>query len=474
MADNTPVAEPAVTDVDTLAARLAGQSVTWLDPAAPGSRSLAGVLETATADWPDPATTAVASSRSTLLFPMPYSNRATLSPLVFHQLIDAVCEARRTGRTVALLAVPTGRGGPRAEAGQTIRQIASAFTGHGFQVDAAGDASEQAGGRNFADRAATSAFTRRHVDLPDLLIAAAADALGSDQVCLSAGLRPGRNLAQTGLLVPLARLHHPADPFAAVPPGAKRPPAGTDSLWATAFTLGLTHQTRPAGTEQPGYLEDLGSCLRPLWNELRRRQLTGQRPAPGTPPLRIACGRHQQGTPVAVPLFGAPDPSVATTSLITAAACAGPPVLIVDDLTPRWSYPQYALGQVRDRYEQLARRRGGSIMFVSDLPGLDKLLQDTMTRFTLDDLRTAVGPRSSRSRGSLTGWDAVHLAVMSVACTASDTPTIAVRAANLRQVTTLAPDAVTLAITGTFPGSGGTATVPVSWINPPRTSDDRC
>jgi len=403
-----------------------------------------------------------------VLFPLLYTERPMITPLTFHQLLDAASEARRTRRTVLLLAVPTGRSGPRETAGRAARQIAAVFAGYGYAVDAVGDVSDQASARNLVARAATAAFTRRAADLPDLLTAAAAEALGTGQVCVTSGLRPARNLSQLGLLVPLARLHHRADPFAGVPPQAKRAPAGSDSLWATAFNLELTHGAGP-GPEPGGYLGELGSRLRPLWNELRRRQLTGQQPAPETSPLRVTCGRHQRGTPVAVPLFGAPVPSAATTSLIKAAALAGPPTLVVDDLTPRWCYSHYPAGLARDRYRQLASHHEGSVRFVSDLPRLDELLQDTLTRLTIDELRAAVGPRSTRNRGALTGWDGLHLAVMYLACTAGTAPTIAVQAANLRQVTTLVPAAATLAVTGSIlPGDGGTATVPVSWLATPE------
>ena len=457
-----------MTAADALASRLAGRSPTWLDPSAPGTTCLARALETATAHWPGTSPAATPTGRRTLLFPLLYTDRATLTPLAFHQLVDAASEARRTGRKVLLLAVPTGRGGPQPVAGRAVEQIAAAFTAHGHAVDAAGDACDQASARHLVARAATAAFTRRAVDLPDLLAAAAADTLGSDQVCLSAGLRTGRSLARTGQFVPLARLQHPTDPFACALPQAKRAPAGSDSLWASAFTLELTHHAGPA-PDSGSYLDELGSRLRPLWNRLYRRQLTGRQPDAAATPLRIHCGRHPRGAPVAVPLFGALTPSAATTSLIAAATLASRPALVVDDLTPRWCYPHYPRSRVRARYQHLAARHGGSTRFLSDLPDLPDRLQTTLTRLTLADLRAAAGPRSSRTRGALTGWDAIHLAVMGLACTAADAPTIAVQAANLRQLATLLPDAATLSITGTIPGDA-TATVPVSWLAPSKDS----
>jgi hypothetical protein len=465
MADHAAVAGLPVTAAAPLETWLAGRAATWLDPAAPGTVCLADALEAATACWPRTSPGPPSPGSGTLLFPLLYTRRPAVTPLAFHQLIDAAAEARRTGRKVLLLTVPGGRGGPHPDAARATAQIAAAFTDRGHPVSAAGDVSDQASAGHLISRAATTAFTRRAVDLPDLLTAAAADTLGSDQVCLSTGLRAGRNLARTGQLVPLARLHHPADPFAAAPAHAKRPPAGSDSLHATAFTLGLAHGAAP-GQDPGGYLDELGTRLRPLWNQLRRQQLTGRQHAPAPAPLRITCARHQPGTPVAVPLFGAPALSEAATSLVAAAALAGPPALAVDDITPRWCYPSWPQDQVHARYGQLASRHGGSVTFLSALPGLPGLLQAALNHHTLAGLRAAAGPRSNRARGALTGWDAIHLAVMSVACTITGRTTIAVQAANLRQMAVLAPDTATLSITGTL--TGGTATVPVSWLASPK------
>ncbi|MGH3887190.1 MAG: hypothetical protein ACRDSZ_11605 [Pseudonocardiaceae bacterium] len=83
------------------------------------------------------------------------------------------------------------------------------------------------------------------MDLPDLLTAAAADTFGATDVVLADGLAPGDHLKTMRLLAPLSRLHERVDPFAAPPPEAKKPPAGSDALWASAFTLALSDARRP-------------------------------------------------------------------------------------------------------------------------------------------------------------------------------------------------------------------------------------
>lgn len=460
---------PPLTPGNSLAGRLAERSATWLDPAAPGPASLASVLDTAVRCHPADRQAPAADSPGPLLFPLLYAGRPRITPLVFHQLIDAAAEARRTGRTLQLLTVPTGRSDPCPGAGRIAGQIAETFTGGGHLVNAAGDATGQASAASLAARAATAAYSRRAVDLPDLLTAAAADTLGTSHVFLTAGLRTGRNLTRLNLTAPLARLHHPSDPWAPPPPGAKQPPAGTDSLHATAFTLELTHSAAP-GPGPASYLDELHARLRPLWNQLRRQDLTGHQAESSPAPLRITSTRHARGTPVAVPLFGAPAISAATTTLVTAAALAGPPVLAVDDLTPRWCYTNYPAGQARDAYRQLAARHDATIVFLTDLPGLDTRLNTDLNQLTVDDLRAATGPRSNRARGALTGWDAIHLAVMHVACTITGAPTIAAQAANLRQTAIIAPDTPVISITGTLHAgrAQATATVPASWLTTPK------
>lgn len=459
------MARPPLTPGNSLAGRLAERSATWADPAVPGTASLASVLDTAVrchpADRPAPA----ADSPGPLLFPLLYAGRPRVTPLLFHQLVDAAAEARRAGRTLQLLTVPTSRGGPCPDADRIAGQIADAFTACGYPVDDAGDAAGQASATALAARAARAAYSRRAVDLPDLLVAAAADTLGTSQVFLTAGLRAGRNLTRLKLTAPLARLHHPSDPWAPRPPGAKQPPAGTDSLHATAFTLGLTHSAA-AGPGPASYLDEVHARLRPLWNQLRRQDLIGHQHEPRPAPLRINSTRHARGTPVAVPLFGTPVLSAATTTLVTAAALAGPPALAIDDLTPRWCYPRYPADRARDAYRQLAARHDATITFLTDLPDLDTRLNTALNRIAVDDLRAATGPRSNRARGALTGWDAIHLAVMHVACTITGAPALAVQAANLRQAAIIAPDTPAISVTGTLHAghAQATATVPVSWL----------
>ena len=157
----------------------------------------------------------------------------------------------------------------------------------------------------------------------------------------------------------------------------------------------------------------------------------------GTELLRIRVGDHPQGSPIAVPLFGAPAISDETRTLVAAAALAGPVTLIVDDLTPRFCYRTYSADQARGHYRRLSHQHHGEAVFLTDPPDLADRINQALDTLTFADLRKATGPRAARRRGALTGFDAIHLAVMGVACTtataaatAKECGTLAVKSAN--------------------------------------------
>ncbi|GAB2711606.1 hypothetical protein [Kitasatospora kifunensis] len=455
-------------DLVTGLARLATR---WLPPQAPGTLPLDAALQAATTELPPPAASP-GPARGLLLCPLLYNSRPpAVTPLLLHQLVDAACEAQRTGRQLVLVAVGTGRGGPRPGAVAAVERIAALLTRCGLPATSAGEAAAATDARALAAAAAGAAYSRRAVDLPDLLLAAVASSLGAEQVVLTDQLRAGRNLAHLDQFAPLVRLADSTDPFAEPPPWAKRAPAGSDALWASALTLGLTGHGDPAAGRGE-YLTELGARLGPLWRALRSHDLTARQGDTPVEALRITAQDHQRGAPVAVPLFGAPAPSPTTCALVAAAALAGPATLVVDDLTPRWCYPRYPLQQARTAYRQLADTHGAKVLFVADLPDLDQQLRQALGRLSLAGLRMAVGTRAARTRGALTGWDAIHLAVMGLACTAAPIPTLAAQAANGRHLKALAyPLGLPtgrLTATGT-PHPSAHATIPATWLTPGAT-----
>lgn len=463
-----------MTGVPSLADRFGAISSTWLDPAAPAAATLRRLLDTAAAPaWPDawdqPPPTGAAPGP--VLFPLLYAAKPLITTAVFHQLLDAVAEAGRRDSRVLLLALPTARGGPHPHASALTARAAAVFTAHGFPVEAAGTIAERATAAHLVARACATSFTRRPVDLPDLLLAAAADSIGAAGIFVSAGLIPGAQLRSWPLLVPLSHLHHPDDPFAEPPAGAKKAPAGSDALWATALTLGLTGSADP-DDDRHNYTAALGRRVGPLWTRLRHEALTGQHTprcaSTGVPRVRVR--EHPRGTPVAVPLFGAPLIAAGTRTLVAAAALAGPPTLVVDDFTPRFCYRAYPVDDTRARYRTLAADHGGQVLFLTDLPDLADRLDRALDLLTRTDLVAAAGPRAGRRRGALTGFDAVHLAVMGICCTATpEIPTLAVKAINAPHIHALAPlrppDRL-LTCTGAGDLADGELHVPAHWIVP--------
>ncbi|MEU1377950.1 hypothetical protein ABZ442_30500 [Streptomyces triculaminicus] len=455
-----------MTDLHALVDQLDAASATWLDPRAPADATLRQLLHGAATTWPaawdqTPQTPAV------VLFPLTYAQRPRVTTAVFHHLIDAACEAQRAGAWAALVSVPTGRRGPHPQAGDTIRRIAAIFAAHGLPVDAAGDVSEMTSPTHLVARACTTAYTRRAVDLPALLTAAAADSLGVTDIALADGIARTDRFTALRLLVPLSRLHDRTDPFAAPPAGAKKPPSGSDALWASAFTLALTATADP-DQDRDAYVAALGRRAGPLWHQLRTQHLTAHHdPAPGNEPLRIRATDHPRGTPVTIPLFGAPTIAASTRTLVAAAALAGPPTLVIDDLTPRFCYRTYPAGEARAQYQRLADDHHGHTRFLTDDSDLADRIAHALDTLTHTDLRTAAGPRADRRRGALTGFDAVHLAVMGVACTTGDPTTLAVTPSNASSIRALRPLAVTdrlLTCTGTGEITTSDLHVPAHWI----------
>ncbi len=463
----------AADPIDQLVGDLAAASTRWLPPSASPATTLPDAVERAAPCWPD-AWDDIGAADDLLLFPLLYAGRLRVTTATFHHLVDAGCEAIRGGASVALVPVPTGRAGTQANAHEAVQAIADAATAAGFPVRAVDElAVHPLFGPAMLARACATPYTRRLLDLPDLVVAAAADTLGTNWVYLTKGVLPGRHLQRMHCCPPLSRLHDPADPFAAPPAGAKRPPAGTDAVWACGFTLGLTDTATTSPNDWAAMRDAVRSRVAPLWKDLLRRQVVSRcaTPSPGgAAQLRIK--GHRRRDPVIVPLLGSPGVADGTRALIRAASIAGPVTIVVDDLTPRFSYPDYPADAARATYQRLAADHHGTAEFLTDVPDLSERLDKTLQTLTIADAAIAAGTRHHRRRGQLTGYDAVHLAVMAV-CAAMRPETVAVKSANLPAMQALArvlPTRRVLAFSGPAqptPADWRNLPLPAEWLDPP-------
>lgn len=432
----------------------------WLDPTMDHATPLGQALSRSRSEWNPDWDRRLEHIAQPIVFPLLYTNRVRITPIAFHQLIDATQEAARLHSHVVLTPVPTGRGGPDPNAVSVITQTAQAFTDSGLDVRPGPDLAA-APPHALLARLCASRMARRGVDLANILVAAAADAASTRHVVLADGLAAGDQLRQFELHGPLSRLCHPRDPFAAPPPGAKQLPAGQDALWASAFTLTLTHTTSTYDST------DLSTRIGPLWHRLRREQLTGPRGPESDGTIRVHVSGHEHGEEVTVPLFGAPALAPPTAALLDSAAVAGPITLVVDDLTPTLAYTAHSPEALRETYRSAAAPRGGCAVFLSDLPDLSARLDKALATLTIGDLHRAAGPRSTRARGNLSGYDALHLAVMGLACTARPGTTIALKAANvaqLRVLSALSPQTRTITCSGQGPIEDAHLSVPTHWL----------
>ncbi|GAB3165217.1 hypothetical protein GCM10027059_22590 [Myceligenerans halotolerans] len=432
----------------------------WLDPAMDHSTSLREALSRSRPRWSPEWDHRVERIRQPIVFPLLYAHRARITPIAFHQLIDAAQEAARMHSHVVLTSVPTGRGGPDPSAPSIVVRTAQAFTDVGLDVRPGPDLAATPP-QTLLARLCSSRMTRRSVDLANILVAAAADASATTHVLLADGLAAGDQLRGFDLHAPLTRLCHPREPFAPPPAGAKRLPAGQDARWAAAFTLNLTETTSTYDSAT------LSARTGPLWHRLHREQLTGPRTPDTEASIRAHINGHERGDEVTIPLFGAPVVAPPSTALLDYAAVAGPMTLIVDDLTPALAYADHSPESLRKTYNSAAAARGGRSLFLSELPELAARLEDALATLTLGDLHRAVGPRSRRVRGHLTGYDALHLAVMGLACTARPGTTIALRAANLAQLRVLnglSPITRTITCSGQGAIEDAHLSVPARWL----------
>lgn len=408
----------------------AGSIDTWLPPDLPAATTLSSALSAATPTAPIASRTA---AESVILFPLLYTDTPRVTSAAFHQLVDACSEAQRCGGSVAVTGFAVGRSAPTSEADRVIAKIARVMADAGWPTRAYESVFETSGaGVRLASRARATSYTRRRVDLPDLLIAAASDLLGAHRVYLSEGTAPGRHLGRVPCVPPLTRLHAPGQPFAPPPPYAKRAPAGSDQVWAAACTLAVTDlPTVPRG--QRAELEhEVRRRVEPSWRTLQGLGLTAHYgPAHGDRRRVVAFGPRRRR--ICVPLFGAPVPPAAARSLLSVAATVGQASAVVDDLTPHALYQEYDAEQTRDRYRALAAELDADVHFLSDTEPAQfaHQVEEALRTLTVADLEKASPPgRGQRLRAGFTGYDALHLAVMTVACRRMPTAAIAVQAAN--------------------------------------------
>jgi hypothetical protein len=369
-----------------------------------------------------------------MLFPLAFHQKPHLTAGLFHQLVDACEEAERRATRVILAPIGIGRSSCREQqATSDAETIAAAFADSGFAVEAGSDIMQRTVFmRAVADRARGLSFTRRAIDLPDLLVSAAADAAATDMVYLADGVLAGRHLSRMRVVSPLGRRYVPGDPFAPVPPAAKRPPAGSDPVWATALSLGLTDAIGVDDDTWSGLASRVKERLHDLWNRIQCAHLVRHHGIAAEEPRRVLLSGPPRAT-ASIPLFGSLRVSGETRSLVQACGGLFPFELVIDDLTPRVLYPHYPVTNVKREFHLLASDYGGSAVFLSDLDHdeFDARFKAELRRLTVGDLVKASPPgKAERSRGSYSGYDAVHLAVMGVAMSLRPTTVFAVQAHN--------------------------------------------
>lgn len=418
-----------------LAGRLGELSRSWLvgpDPA----HSLRVAVGRAVQDWP--TTTAPApTAAGALLYPFVYQGSPRVTPRQFCELTDGAFEAARARTELRIVGLPLGRSARRDNTG-ALQQMAEAWQRLGLPVDSVGDIDDLPGiGSALTNRARTSAFSRRNVDLVDMFAAAALDASQAGSVYLAEGVVPRRGLASAETIRPMGQLYGP-DPYADPPAGAKLRPAGSDALWFLAFTAGILSGVAIEGDRGAVRLK-VRQRVGQVWNRLRAAGLVKAGAAPAPPAevdLRLT-GPTPVG-PVVVPVFGSPGISPANAAFVAAVAeiAAGSrTTLVVDDVNPMHLYPGRAAA-VRPAWTDLATTHGCSVRFLSDLDAgrLSEEIDDALSRLQVNDLMIVAGTgQARRRRGGHTGYDAVHLATMAVAVqvAAGDDVIVAVRAANL-------------------------------------------
>ncbi|MDS1269837.1 hypothetical protein RIF23_05960 [Lipingzhangella sp. LS1_29] len=431
--------------VDWLAERSQG----WLAPLA-GDQSLDEALAQRSPRWRSPPERS-GRAGGAILYPLVYTDTPRVTAQQFCEITDAACEAQRAGTDVVLAGIPTGRARLTNDAGDRacLGRIVQAWEHRGYAVEAA-DAVHTlpAVATPLVERARRSAFRRRALDLADLLVAAAADAVGARRVYLGAHVQARRNLGDLESVAPLCRLYG-SEPLTDPPAHAKLRPAGSDALWFLAFTLGLVGAERISSARQE-VCQQVREAVAGVWNDLRAQSLTAHqamaRPAESLE-LRLTRlgGQPAAGAeaPVVVPLFGAPTLGASTRHFLTAVTTVIPAervTLCVDDLTPRFLYRDP--GDIGATYRSLAADLGCGLRLLSELDpdDLRERLATILARLSADDLARVV-PRGTlaRLRGGPTGYDAIHLAVIAACLQTGPQPgLIATKSANLAALHRLA------------------------------------
>jgi hypothetical protein len=420
---------------EALLNRIKANCSSWLNRSIRTATPLSTALREAVRSCPDAV---IDRPSDPVVFPLAFHQRPHLTAGLFLQLVDACAEAERRGTHVRLVPLGVGRASaPGPETTEGTARITGLFTDAGWPVELDGHGERTAAFEAAVVRRARGlSFTRRAVDLPDLLASAAADAIGSDLVYLSDGMLAGRQLSRLRPLAPLGRRYVPGDPFAPVPPYAKRVPAGSDPVWATALTLGLTDAIGIDDDRRSELAALLRARLTTLWRNVESSQLARHHGIAAEEPRRLLLSGPPRAR-ASIPLFGALRLSPETRSLV--AACAGlfPFELVVDDLTPRVLYPHYPVTDVKGAFHRIAADYGGTAVFLSDLKPDDfhHRFENRLRQLTFGDLlKASPTGKSERARGSYSGYDAVHLAVMGVAVSLRPDTVIAVQAHNVAAV----------------------------------------
>ena len=271
--------------ISGLANSLHEQASRWL-PCIQPKRPLHEHLETAVEHWPTTDNSELQPA-GPVVYPVLYRDQLRVTPGQFCEITDAAYEAARGGGSVLLVAIPVRRSGGESTRGVSTAALARCWQAVGLPVigaPALAELPDIAG--ELIDQVRINGFTRRSVDLPDLLTAAAAQCLEASKVYLPRGIAKRRGLNGLPCISPLSTLCG-SDPFGDPPTVAKLRPAGSDPLWFLAFTTTHTDRVRLADRERQQARQVLRARLGRCWNLLRSGDLTTRNVTPIEEPIRF-------------------------------------------------------------------------------------------------------------------------------------------------------------------------------------------
>ncbi|WP_144937406.1 glycosyltransferase [Paenibacillus sp. 32O-W] len=246
--------------------------------------------------------------------------------------------------------------------------------------------------------------------------------LGSEIVYLGGGYLPSDLLRHSELLfIGVFHITKWEEPFTTCPEYAKLPPAGACAKSSILFALEkddlLTCKCKSKN-------ESVESSIRLLWKlflEIRRvliKKKTDKFKFFIKPKVNFHSTKFQKykEKQYAVMLFGSPSISIsniALCSLTSSLSKDGKGVLLVEDEISRKLYKNYDVPAVKKMYHDLADLFDLQVTFTSERENFATSIVKWLENLKVSDVIRAIPyGRTNRSRGTITVYDAIHLATM--------------------------------------------------------------